>query len=301
MKSMKKRCVGVCVCAGVLLGGAAQGQTTSVWNTATDGGWGVDGNWSLGVPQGGTNAVLGGSGSYVVTYSNPVSWTIGSLTLTNTLGSITTLNINTNGFNFATGQLANATLNINLGGVVTNTGNFAGTTTTNAVLVINGGTYIQTGGEFGNSSAGASSAQLQLNDGLFVLNNGDSGHFYGAVTMTGGILLTTNGYISPFSSTISGCVWSNTSMVSLAARSSTLTATNQGQLVTTILSVNGNVETIRVDGGSVVITSNEFHVLEGALTGNRAGGQFYQTAGTVSMADATGLIIGYSSGALSAT
>jgi autotransporter-associated beta strand protein len=273
---------------------AAQ-AVSSTWMSPVNGSWDDGTKWDTGVPKAGTNALLNVSGSYTVDYTNPVNYLISGIVLINTSGNSTTLNVNTNGFRFTGATLSNATLTVNVGGVVTNTGNMGNillstVTSPNSALVINGGRYVQTGNTFGNSSAGLA---LQMNGGTF--DHGVSGgNFYALITMTAGVIRVSS-YNTPYSSTISGGVYSNLGAQAFNIRGGTVVVTNQGSLVTTGLALTGNGEVLRVDGGLLKVTGNNFTLgTVSALNSRR--GLIVQTAGTVEMAHAAGIVLGANTG-----
>ncbi len=272
---------------------AAAQAVISSWNNAVSGSWDDGTKWDKGVPGNTTNALLGVSGSYTVDYTNPVSYAIGGLTMTNTTGNSTTLNINTKGFRFGGVTLQYATLNVNAGGVVTNTGNcgnIGSTTVTSpgSKLVLDGGRYLQTGGTFGNSNGGL---PLQVNGGLFEFA-GNNGNFYPSITMTAGeIRISGNNYNSIYSSTISGGVYLNLGNKPSGIRAGTVTVTDQGSFVTTGFYLVGNGETLRVDGGLLEVTGNTLQVGNNTFTGSR-GGSIIQTDGVVGMTNTAGLVVG---------
>lgn len=284
---------GLVVMAGVLMCAPKAGAqaVTSAWSSAVGGSWDDGAKWSLGTPLAGTNALLNASGSYTVDYTNPVNYAISGIVLMNKSGNSTTLNVNTNGFRFSGATLSNATLTVNVGGVVTNSGNLGNilsstATSPNSTLAINGGRYVQTGNTFGNSSAGLA---LQVNGGT-VDHGVSGGNFYALITMTAGVIRVSS-YNTPYSSTISGGVYSNLGSQAFNIRGGTVVLTNQGSLVTTGIALTGNGEILRVDGGLLEVTGNNFTLgTVSALNSRR--GLIVQTAGTVEMDHAAGLVLG---------
>lgn len=278
------------VWSGLLLGiPVAQAQVTSSWN-GTTGYWDDASKWDKGVPLAGTNAFLGGGGNYTVTYTNPMSAAIGALIITNTAGT-TTLDINTNGFRFNGATWSFAAVNVNPGGVVTNSN--AINLGTNQVLTIKGGTFAA-GGNVALGSSLANTLYLNVYGGSFEYTV-NSGSFSPALTQTGGVVRMTSGcFPSLIASTISGGVFSNINGNALAPRSSTITLTNQGQIITSGLTAGGSTggETIKVDGGSIIITGTRLVVGSVNASGSSRGSTLIQTAGVIGMTDATGLIIG---------
>ena len=284
------------VLAGMMLCAPKDAQAvSSMWSNPVNGSWDDVTKWDIGVPKANTNALLTASGSYTVDYTNPVNYAISGILLMNTSGNNTTLNINTNGFRFTGATVSNATLTVNVGGVVTNTGNCgnilsATATSPNSALVINGGRYVQTGNTFGNSSAGIA---LQVNGGAF--DHGVSGgNFYGLITMTAGVIRVSS-YNTPYSSTISGGVYSNLGSQAFNIRGGTVVVTNQGSLVTTGIALTGNGDILRVDGGVLEVTGNNFTLGTVAANSSRRG-LIAQTDGTVKMAHAAGLVLGANTG-----
>ena len=62
---------------------ATQAQiVTSSWSSAVSGSWDDGSKWDKGSPLAGTNAYLGGNGSYAVDFTNPVNYAIGALIIT---------------------------------------------------------------------------------------------------------------------------------------------------------------------------------------------------------------------------
>jgi len=103
---------------------ATQAQiVTSSWSSAVSGSWDDGSKWDKGSPLAGTNAYLGGNGSYAVDFTNPVNYAIGALIITNSgVSGVTTLDLNTNGFTFNGAKWGNAAVVLNAGAVVTNKG-----------------------------------------------------------------------------------------------------------------------------------------------------------------------------------
>lgn len=301
MKRELKRCFarGFMV-VGLLLGAPETAcAANSFWTSAVNGNWDDASKWDIGVPLAGTNALLTVSGTYTVDYRTPVNYMIGGIVVVNTSVNSTTLNINTNGFRFTGATVSNATVNVNAGGVVTNTGNFGNLTSStatspNSALVINGGRYVQTANAFGNSSAGL---VLQVNGGTFD-QSGSGGNFYGLITMTAGVIRV-SGYNTPYSSTISGGVYSNLGSQAFNVRGGTVVVTNQGSLVTTGIALTGNGEVLRVDGGLLEVTGNNFTLGTVSAVSTRRG-LIVQTDGTVKMANAAGLVLGANTSGTSA-
>lgn len=278
----------------------AQAQVTSTWSSAVDGYWNDGSKWDKGAPLAGTNASLTAIGSYTVTCTNPVSPAIGQLIITNASGNTTTFNINTN-FNlgavsFVSGSLLNGAVNVNNGAVVSVPNTFSGSG--GAVLNVNGGQWIQANGTLGTASQ-ASTITLNMNGGYLGLAG--NGNMYASMTMTAGVVnITGSAYNQWYNSTLSGGVFSNSSANLFNIRSSTFTVTNQGRMVTIGMSLSGQGEVLRVDGGTVEIYSNNFWLGNTTYSGSYQG-LIAQTAGLVSMTNAAGLIIGNSSGALNTT
>jgi autotransporter-associated beta strand protein len=159
----------------------AQAQTTATWTGATGGEWNTAGNWDIGVPGVGTNALI--NVARTINYNLPMT-AESILGLTNLSG---TLNVNTNGLMLtASGNAAvlfynSARAFINAGGVmgVTNGGMIL---TTNSWLTVNAGGSFSTKntlavGQFGNNSSGGGAGFFTNNAGIISLggiavNNG---------------------------------------------------------------------------------------------------------------------------------
>ena len=175
----------------LLVGPARQAlaqSVTSRWATGAIGGWEGAANWDKGVPLAGTNVVIGISSNAVVTFSNPVSYAVGRLFMTNTVGGsgTNTLLINTNGFTTVGATLFNGQIVLNPGGVWTNGSGVAGSGSgaSSSTLTVNGGTYVQTNGSWG-SSAASQTPKMQLYDGLIRISG--TGNASLQLTMTGGV------------------------------------------------------------------------------------------------------------------
>ena len=175
----------------------AQAQTTANWTGAastTD--WNTAGNWDVGVPAEGTNAVIGGG---TVDYTTPMAATSFA-----TLNNSGILNIGATGFNIdAGGAVAYTTasggvLRVNTGGVMTVNNSAGISIPTGAIIDIEGGVLT-----FTNTTSAFVLGLNGNNSGAFMTNNGGTVtfsqpfNFRGAnsqFTMTGGTLnLSTTG------------------------------------------------------------------------------------------------------------
>ena len=154
---------------------------TAIWTGATGGEWNTPGNWDVGVPGVGTNALI--NVARVVNYTQPMI--SGSFAgLTNLSG---TLNINTNGF-MLTASGASAVLFYGAGKMYITNGGVMGVTNGGMVLTSNSTTTVSAGGSFtvkntlavgmyGNSSGGGGAGFFTNNAGIISLggltvNNG---------------------------------------------------------------------------------------------------------------------------------
>lgn len=266
---------------------------TNSWSSGADGSWAAGGNWSLGVTPGlSTNVLLGGSSTYTASYSNPLSFArIGSLIITNPSA---TLLINTNGFQSAGANWTAGQIIINAGGLYTNSSSSV-SGASNGVLTLNGGTFVNFAGNFGGGTV-ATTPSLRMNSGEFI---GSSGNVYMQVAMTGGVIRVLSGaakFVGP--SIITGGAISNLLAVPISfIAGASATLTNNGQIFTSGFHMDATtISTINfaMDGGLLTIT-NSFHVGDylGSVN-NKIKTSFLQSAGTVSMTGAEGLILGYS-------
>jgi len=266
---------------------SAFGQAT--WTAATNGTWGTAANWSTGaVPGAGNNtaAVLTNtSASYTVTYDTAMTGTLASLTLTNIASNTTTLNVNAANFRFTSGTMTNATINIGSGGSMVGT---LSSTTGSNVLNINGGLFSTTG-NFGNTTA-AATITVNISSGTFT----SSGNNFGRFNMTGGIANTSGATDQYNGGVISGGTFTNTSSSGMYLRSGTWNVKDTGVFnVGKLLSSGVTAGNLQVDGGTMTVTGDTFGL--GTSQSGAATGQFVQSGGSVSMANANGLVIGVSS------
>lgn len=271
---------------------AAHAQAT--WASATSGTWGVADNWSTGIVPGNGNttaAVLSNtSASYTVTYDGGNANTMTSLTASNAAGRLTTIDVNSTGFNFGTSTLTNARINVNSGGSMTTSGTV--TASGSANIVVQGGTFTS-GGNLGNNGT----VNLTLTSGSIAAT---SGFFFPVLTMSGGNIRVTGGISGINGGTISGGTYTDTnSTVVMNVRSGQLTLTGSGQIVTAGFTVPGNTQTMQVSSGSFTVTGNAFLVGSNTFTLTRTG-YFNQSGGSVTSTNAAGLIVGNASGALAA-
>lgn len=268
----------------------------ATWTSATSGTWGTPGNWSTGiVPGAGNNtaAVLTNtSASYTVTYDTAMTGTLGSLTLTNIASNTTTLNVNAGNVRLSSGTLANASINISAGASVSNTGLLSSTAASK--LVISGGSY--TGGvNFGNT-AEASTITVEMSAGSFALNAANSNN-YGRFSMSGGSVTVSGGIFDQvFTSTISGGTYTNSSTNPFNIRGGTFTVTGSGAFNVNRFAINGQGQTLRVDGGAMVVTGDSFRFGDNSFNGGTRSTTGIQNGGSVSMANAAGLVLGQASG-----
>lgn len=287
--------IGVAGSAGTLvLLQEAQAQAT--WLSATNGTWGDTANWSTGiVPGAGNNtaaALTNTSASYAVTYDAAMTGTLGSLTLTNIASNTTTLNVNADNFRLSSGTLANATINIPAGASVSNTGALSSTAASK--LVVSGGSYVG-GVNFGNSGE-ASTITVEMSAGSVSLN-ASSGNNFGRFIMSGGSVTVSGGIFDQlFTSTISGGTYTNSSTNPVQLRGGVFTVAGTGRFDVTGLLLTGAGGTFRVEGGVMNVTGNQFTVGNNNFTGGTRNASTTQTGGSVSMANAAGLVLGQASG-----
>ncbi|MBW8865262.1 MAG: autotransporter-associated beta strand repeat-containing protein [Verrucomicrobia bacterium] len=177
---------------------AAQAQVNASWSGNVDTDWNNAGNWDVGVPAEGTNAIIGGSAT--VNYNTPM---VATSFATLSLGS-SVLTINTNGFNIDPGVTTTVPFTISSGGAlnVNTNGIFrvadaGGTTFAVGSTVTNNGTMI-----FSNTGTltlpnGASPVNiLTANPGsVFLMTNSISSGAVnlGASSSSQGAIMTING------------------------------------------------------------------------------------------------------------
>lgn len=283
-------------------------SVTSSWSSGAVGGWENAANWSSGVPLQGTNVLIGISSNAVVTFSNPVSYAIGRLIMTNTVGGsgTNTLLINTNGFTTIGATLFNGRISISSGGVWTNGSGVAGSGSGNnsSTLTLNGGTYVQTNGSWGGSAT-ANTPQLQVNGGQFLFS-GTGSLQLNSLNMSNGLVRFISTSASRFlgTSRISGGVFSNMGgALAYFAAAATATLTNQGMIYTSGLILDGGtgpaLSTFNMDGGTLQIFSNQFYIgatLSAVASNSLRKAFFNQTGGVVNMTNSAGMIIGNNDG-----
>jgi len=145
---------------------AAVAQTASWTGLGGDTSWNNAGNWDIGVPAEGTNAVIGSG--IIVDFNSPMAAT--SFAGVNNSG---TLNINAAGFNIDAGGLAAYTtaalayLRVNSGGVVVATNSATIALPTDSAISVEGGTLIIT-----NSTGNITFGVNANNAGAGLTNNG---------------------------------------------------------------------------------------------------------------------------------
>ncbi|MDX9868061.1 MAG: hypothetical protein RBT78_09070 [Kiritimatiellia bacterium] len=275
-------------------------SVTSSWNDAVSGSWGDASKWDKGLPLAGTNVFLGGSGSYTVDYSEPKDHAIGLLHITNTSASgVTRLNINTNIFSFNGARWSKAAVFLNDGATVTNRGGWSDGI--NQTLTINPAcTWVQFGyvGP-GNGSSTTITPTVNVNGGVFACSDRCSA----VLKQTGGVATVMFNLTLMHGTSISGGVVSNFSTASAVDinRNCTAVLTNQGQIVTLNFVMTGidSGDIMRVDGGRLDVTGDRFYIGSNPYSSSRYG-TFIQSAGTVEMKSAAGLVIGAASGPLNA-
>jgi fibronectin-binding autotransporter adhesin len=276
----------------VALGGTASAQ--AVWNSATDGNWGTPGNWSTGIVPGASNTtaaqLTNTGGSYAVTYDTPITSVLSSLTITNTGGNTTTLNVNASNFRTSSGTLSNAAIVIGPGGAMTTGALLSNTAST---LTIAGGTF-SGGVNFGNQNSGQT-ISVAISDGSFSLNAANSSN-YGAYSMTGGNVTVSGGiYDQVFTSTISGGTYTNSSSNQFTIRGGTFAVSGNGSFNVNRFRIDGQGQRLQVDGGTVNVTGDQFLFGSNSFGTGTRNSTGNQTGGTVTMAHSNGLILGHQS------
>ncbi|MCE9630580.1 MAG: choice-of-anchor D domain-containing protein [Planctomycetia bacterium] len=267
---------------------SASAQAT--WNSAVSGTWGDTANWSTGVVPGlgnNTAAVLTNtSASYTVTYDTTMTGTLASLALTNITSNTTRLNVDSGALRAGATTLAGATITVSNGASLS-LGQVTGTTSTIAAgranIIVQGGLYAS-GGNIGNNGT----VNLTVTSGSV---SHTSGFFFPSLTMSGGQVTVASG--APVG-TISGGTYTESS--SMQVRNGTLTLSGSGQIRTNGFYLSGNNETMQVNGGSFEITGTSFTLMTGTTYAATKTATFNQTSGTVSMANAAGLVVGNASG-----
>ena len=303
------RVIAVLACAVILCPSAAHAQAT--WTSATSGTWGTAANWSTGIVPGVSNttaAVLTNTAaSYTVTYDTAMTGTLAGFVLKNTVGGTTTLNINAPGFAIAGSgttpgagaEMAYATINVNTGGVFTNTGRL-GASGSNSSVIVNGGMLVNTS-DFGYAVGLLDTIKINLTLSSGTVNSTGSGFFFPTLTMTGGVV-NVSGSSQPGinGGTISGGTFTNTSINPLLSRTGLLTITGAAQVTTSGVQNPGNSNNFAISGGTVLITGTQFHVGNNNFPNTRTA-DITQSGGSVAMANAAGLVVGFASGSLSAS
>jgi autotransporter-associated beta strand protein len=176
----------------------ASAQTTATWNNgAADNNWNTAGNWDIGVPAEGTNAVIGAG--FIVSNSTPMIAT--SFATLNLAGNLT---VDAAGFNIDPGLTSvvplttssTTVLNITPNGVMT-IRNATNITVASLGVVTNAGTWIMTntGAIILPNATGPTNA-LTFNAGsVFIMTNtaGSAGITVGASSSSQGAVMTING------------------------------------------------------------------------------------------------------------
>jgi autotransporter-associated beta strand protein len=161
-------------------------QTTATWTGASGGAWNTAGNWDIGVPGVGTNALI--NAAVTVNYNSAMlAASISNLVLSGAAN----LNVNAGGFNVESGNTgknvtigvtgSSGTLNINAGGALTLTNSGQLYISTNGLLVVNtGGTLLITNtlnssdallvGDNRRLASATSRARLQVSGGTVTID-----------------------------------------------------------------------------------------------------------------------------------
>lgn len=270
---------------------AELGLAQATWTTATSGTWGDASKWSTGIVPGVSNstaAVLSDtSASYTVTSNTTMTGTLGSLTLSNITSNTTTLAIQSGLFRASSVAAANAIVNITSGTFVAN----GFTASASSEINVQGGVFTSI-----NSFNNSSNLRVSLTSGTV---NTTNGYFITPLTMSGGYFFANAGRDVRLSGTISGGTIESASYI--ANNGSVLVFSGNAVVNTNSLQAWGtNGGDIRIQGGDVTITGSAFYVGSTTASGNRSAA-ITQSGGTVSMSDATGLIIGNSDAGISTT
>lgn len=278
----------------IVVAGTVHAQTS--WSSSVDGTWSDASKWSNGVPTAGVATNLTTTdASYAVTYdADPGNITMGALTVSNTTGQTTTLNINAANFKFSTGSLAHAAINIGAAGSVSGAGGTGLVSTAASTITIDGGSFSAGGSNFGNSTAG-NSITLKLNSGSASITSSNN---YAVLDISGGTFTVGGSVFDSYQnqSVISGGTYTNTSSNIAKVRpvaTNSLTISGTGSYNVNKFGLDGlNGDNLKVNGGSMTVTGDTFIIGNNNFNLGSRTGNIAQTSGTVSMAHANGLVIG---------